>query len=86
MIQKVDDFFKKYAAIVCERIGWIGAIFVVFGYYLNANQHATSWLFWVIGNSLIGFYSLNKKAYPTATMSFILVLINIYGYLKWVDK
>tara|TARA_Y100000310_G_scaffold325006_1_gene387791 strand:+ start:71 stop:295 length:225 start_codon:yes stop_codon:yes gene_type:complete len=68
-----------------ERAAWLGAACVIIGYYLNAHQHASSWLFWIVGNILIGFYCLNKKTYPPAVMSFVLVIINIYGYFKWFD-
>ena len=27
-----------------KAIGWIGALFVIFGYYLNANQYSLSWI------------------------------------------
>ena len=63
--------------------GWIGVFLVLFGYYLNAHEMRDSWLIWIVGNSLVGFYSITKKVYPTAVMSFILVLLNIYGYVCW---
>ena len=44
-----------------ERAAWLGAVCVIIGYYLNAHQHASSWLFWIVGNILIGFYCLNKN-------------------------
>jgi len=85
MKKEINKEWKAYADKVCERIGWIGAILVIFGYYLNAHYDASSWMVWIFGNILIGFYCLNKKAYPTAVMSFVLVLINVYGYVKWLD-
>lgn len=74
---------KKYYET--HMLGWIGALFVLVGYYLNANQMISSWLVWVVGNTLIGIYCLKKEAYPTAAMSFALVILNIYGYLNWLD-
>ena len=68
------------------RVGWVGGLLVVFGYYLNANMYVCSWLAWIIGNSMMGGYCLRVKAYPTAVMSFILVLMNIYGFISWLDK
>ncbi|GIT57272.1 MAG: hypothetical protein Ct9H300mP18_07010 [Candidatus Neomarinimicrobiota bacterium] len=60
-------------------IGWIGAGLVIFGYYLNANEYIASWLIW-IGRKYYGrIYSIYKKAYSTAVMSFILTIMNIYG-------
>ena len=64
-------------------LGWIGASLILWGYYLNANMYADSWLVWAVGNLLMGKYCLDKKAYPTAAMSFMLVIMNIYGYFKW---
>jgi hypothetical protein len=69
-----------------ENIGWLGAFLVLLGYYLNANFNANSWLVWIFGNTLIGIYSLNKKVYPTAIMSFCLVMVNVYGYIVWLRK
>ena len=64
-------------------LGWLGAVLILLGYYINANEFRESWLVWILGNTMIGFYCLNKKAYPTAVMSFILVFLNIYGYISW---
>ena len=60
-----------------KKIGWLGAFFVVLGYYFNANELAISWLIWILGNTMVGFYSLTVKAYSTAMMSFIITLMNI---------
>ena len=35
---------------------------------------------------MVGFYCLRNKAYPTAVMSFVLLLMNIYGFINWLDK
>ena len=67
-----------------KKIGWLGAFFVVLGYYFNANELAISWLIWILGNTMVGFYSLTVKAYSTAMMSFIITLMNIYGYFSWI--
>lgn len=79
MIKKVKD----YEARVIERIGWVGAIFVVWGYYLNANQCLSSWLVWVVGNLCIAGYSAYKKAWPTLVMSIMIAALNVYGYFSW---
>ena len=80
----MSEYFKKHEKKIWERLGWLGAGLVVFGYYLNANLCLSSWLVWVVGNSLVAGYSLYKKAYPTAVMSLVIALINIYGYWKWL--
>ncbi|MFL3025933.1 MAG: nicotinamide mononucleotide transporter [Candidatus Neomarinimicrobiota bacterium] len=69
---------------IWKLIGWVGASLVVFGYYLNANGLAISWIIWIAGNLMVGMYSLTKKAYSTAVMSFIITLMNIYGYYSWI--
>tara|TARA_R100000808_G_C2029631_1_gene74069 strand:+ start:336 stop:524 length:189 start_codon:yes stop_codon:yes gene_type:complete len=61
----------------------MGAGLVVFGYYLNANQCLSSWLVWIVGNLCVAGYSLYKQAWSTALMSFIIALMNVYGYLSW---
>ena len=65
-------------------IGWFGAFLVVIGYYFNANELTISWLIWIFGNSMVGLYSLTVKAYSTALMSFIIMIMNIYGYFSWI--
>ena len=79
MIKKVKDYESK----IIERIGWLGAVLVVWGYYLNANQHLSSWFVWIIGNLCIAGYSAHKKAWPTLVMSIIITIMNIYGWISW---
>ena len=79
---KAKDYYDK----IMERIGWAGAFFVVFGYYLNANQCLSSWIIWIIGNLCVAGYSAHKKAYPTLAMSLIITLMNIYGYFSWISS
>ena len=76
-IKKVSDCYDW------KWVGWTGAFLVIFGYVLNANMYSSSWLIWMIGNAMVGAYSLTKQAYPTAVMSFIIILMNIYGYFNW---
>ena len=79
----MNEDWKSYSDKICSRIGWVGAILVVFGYFLNANHYASSWLVWIVGNLCVAGYSINKKAWSTATMSIIISIMNLYGYLKW---
>ena len=76
---------KFFSKITWKYIGWAGAALVVFGYYLNANELTSSWLVWFTGNLFVGLYSTYKKAYSTAAMSFIIMAMNIYGYLQWIS-
>jgi len=71
---------------VFEYLGWIGTALVLTGYYFNANLNPSSWILWIVGNFFIGLYCFKKEAHPTAIMSFILVLMSIYGYVNWMAK
>jgi hypothetical protein len=64
-------------------LGWLGAVLVILGYYLNANMCVLSWLVWMVGNSLVAWYSWHKEAYPTAVMSVVILIMNIYGWISW---
>ena len=75
--------YEKYYKKILERLGWIGALLVILGYYLNAQHHISCWAVWTVGNALVGLYSIHKKAYPTAMMSLIILIMNIYGWLSW---
>ena len=80
------DWFKNYSeSWNWTIIGWLGAVLVIIGYYLNANEYITSWIVWMIGNAMVAVYSIHKKAYSTAVMSFIIMLMNIYGYIRWLS-
>ena len=80
------DWFKNYSeSWNWTIIGWLGAVLVIIGYYLNANEYITSWIVWMIGNAMVAVYSIYKKAYSTAAMSFIIMLMNIYGYIRWLS-
>jgi hypothetical protein len=74
---------EEYTDKVWTRIGWLGATLVLLGYYLNANMSATCWPVWIAGNAAVGLYCLRNNAWPTAMMSLVLVIMNIYGYIKW---
>ena len=80
----MNEHWEKYKDKVYQRIGWLGAFLVILGYYLNANMNINSWLVWAIGNAMVGGYSLTKGAHPTAVMSFIIMIMNVYGYYNWV--
>ena len=71
---------KKY---YYDLVGWLAALLVLFGYYLNANKYDECWLVWIAGNLLMGHYCHQKEAYPAATMSFVIVIMNMYGYITW---
>ena len=69
--------------LIINLFGWVGAMMVLVGYYLNAHQYISSWIVWIVGNGMVGAYSMYKTAYPTAVMSFTIMIANIYGYITW---
>ena len=82
----MKDWFKNNSEPwIWTAVGWLGAILVIIGYYLNANEYITSWIVWMVGNALVAVYSIYKKAYSTAAMSFVIMLMNIYGYMRWLS-
>ncbi len=77
------ELWEEYHDKIMERLGWLGALLVILGYYLNANQHLSCWSVWIVGNLCVAGYSAYKKAYPTLVMSLIITAMNIYGYASW---
>ena len=65
-------------------LGYFGASLVLIGYFFNAHGNILCWPTWIIGNLCVGIYSVQKRAYPTAGMSFVLVLISLYGWTRWL--
>tara|TARA_Y100000593_G_scaffold91549_1_gene180675 strand:+ start:591 stop:839 length:249 start_codon:yes stop_codon:yes gene_type:complete len=82
----MNEWWKEYNDKVMERLGWVGAGLVIFGYYLNANHYICSWYVWIIGNLCVAGYSSHKKAYSTLVMSLIITMMNIYGYFSWIKS
>ena len=75
IVQKAKDY--------SEFIGWGSMVFIILGYYLNANQMISCFPVWFFGNILMGTYCCLKKTYPPAMLSFGIALLNIYGYISW---
>jgi len=67
-----------------EVLGWVGASLVLFGYYLNAHKDLSCWPIWAVGNLFVAAYSTYRRAYPTAIMSLLIAIMNIYGYFNWI--
>jgi len=81
----MNEWWKEYNDKIMERLGWVGAGLVIFGYYLNANHYVCSWYVWIIGNLCVAGYSAHKKAWATLVMSLIITVMNIYGYISWLS-
>ena len=67
-------------------IGWLGVLLVLRGYYLIASKESSAWFYWMAGNCLIGWYSYLISAIPTVFLSFVLLIMNVYGLLKWKQE
>ena len=65
-----------------ELAGYAGALLFIFGYYLNSNALGYHWGVWVIGNCLVGAYSIHKRARSTAVMSFVIAAFCLLGLIK----
>jgi len=66
-----------------QKIGWVSTGLIIIGYFLNANQISACWIIWFIGNILMGAYCCHRKAYPPAVLSFLIAVMNVYGWISW---
>ena len=66
-----------------EMIGWIGFVFILMGYYLNAKQNIKCFYIWGLGNILFMVYALLISAPPQIAMSLFVLGMNVYGYNSW---
>ena len=66
-----------------DIVGWIGFLFIVCGYYLNAKQRLSCFHILGVGNILFILYAVLIDSNPMLFMSFFTLGMNIYGYLQW---
>ena len=66
-----------------ELIGWVGFLFITYGYYLNANKHPNCFYVWGCGNILFLLYAILINSFPIFTMSIFTLGMNIYGWFQW---
>ena len=69
--------------IFIDLFGWLGFLFIIFGYYLNAKKLDTSWIVWFLGNLFMLIYSIKINANPQILLSVVLMVLNVYGYVNW---
>ena len=69
-----------------ELLGWIATGLLLIGYYLNAKKKISSWVFWMIGNSLMLGYAVLIESNSVAFLSVVLIALNIYGYFSWKNE
>ena len=66
-----------------ELFGWIGFLFIICGYYLNAKKHPDCFYIWGIGNILFLIYAIFINTFPLFFMSLFTLVMNIYGWIQW---
>ena len=66
-----------------ELIGWIATLMLLLGYILNARKKISSWVIWMIGNTLMCMYAILIESNSIAFLSTVLVGLNIYGFISW---
>ena len=69
-----------------ELMGWLGFLFILIGYYLNAKQNINCFYIWGLGNILFMIYALMISAPPQVAMSIFVLGMNVYGYIEWKRK
>ena len=71
---------------IIDLIGWIGFLFIIAGYYLNAKKYINCFFIWGVGNIIYIIYGYILNAIPIIAMSAFLLCMNVYGYYSWMDK
>ena len=66
-----------------EMIGWIGFVFLILGYILNAKKMISCFYCWGLGNILMIVYAIIINATPQIATAVVVLLMNIYGYYQW---
>lgn len=66
-----------------EVLGWIGFLFILFGYFLNAKKNIKCFYVWAFGNILYFSYGYFLNAIPIMAMSIFILGMNLYGYKNW---
>ena len=66
-----------------ELIGWIGFLFITYGYYLNAKRKSYCFHIWGIGNIVFVLYAALISSLPMLFMSVFTIGMNIYGLIQW---
>ena len=69
--------------IYIELIGWLGFIFIIYGYFLNAKKTINCFVVWAVGNLLFIMYGILISSYPMFFMSIFTLGMNLYGWIEW---
>ena len=66
-----------------EITGWLGLILIMLGYYFNAQKKLYCFYIWGIGNTMYFIYAVLTDSMPIAALSIFIIIMNIYGWIKW---
>tara|TARA_B110000116_G_scaffold242965_1_gene232487 strand:- start:582 stop:809 length:228 start_codon:yes stop_codon:yes gene_type:complete len=66
-----------------ELVGWIGFLFIAYGYFLNAKKQSNCFYVWGFGNLVFSCYAVLITSSPMLFMSVLTIGMNIYGWYKW---
>ena len=69
-----------------EVIGWLGFVFIIIGYILNAKQLISCFYVWGVGNMLMITYAVLTNTLPNLATAVIVLMMNIYGYREWSNN
>ena len=69
-----------------DIIGWLATILVLLGFYFNARKNILCFLSWIVGDVLWLYYSYLTDTIPHAGQSFVIIVLNIYGWINWVSR
>tara|TARA_Y100001970_G_scaffold285343_1_gene404766 strand:- start:12 stop:227 length:216 start_codon:yes stop_codon:yes gene_type:complete len=69
-----------------EVIGWLGFVGLIIGYILNAKKSVSCFYVWGLGNILMMIYAVMIDSNPQVATAFVVLLMNVYGYIEWTKK
>ena len=69
-----------------EVIGWLGFVGLIIGYILNAKKSVSCFYVWGLGNILMMVYAVMIDSNPQVATAFVVLLMNVYGYIEWTKK
>ena len=69
-----------------EVIGWLGFVGLIIGYILNAKKSISCFYVWGLGNILMMIYAVMISSNPQVATAFVVLLMNVYGYIEWTKK
>ena len=69
-----------------EVLGWLGFVGLIIGYILNAKKSVSCFYVWGLGNILMMIYAVMIDSNPQVATAFVVLLMNVYGYIEWTKK